>query len=231
MRLSTLFLMFGIFLGFLSLSVVSTNAATTSDDQVMCPMIYAPVCGTVQVQCIMAPCEPVRQTFGNSCVAGASKATSVTEGACEDTPTSTGVLVGGDRDIHGCIASAGYTWSTVSQSCVRPWEVSTKKSPREALKAHTWNLVSLNGKAITQSGTLTFQRNTFHAKLCNIMNGKYIALKDRIYSRDVISTMMYCDGDIMTVENLLGQRGLTYMVGDTELTIMTLSGDTIKWKK
>lgn len=32
------------------------------------------------------------------------------------------VLVGNDRDEHGCIGSAGYIWSEVSHQCVRPWE-------------------------------------------------------------------------------------------------------------
>lgn len=32
------------------------------------------------------------------------------------------VTVGGDKDTHGCIASAGYTWSTLKDSCVRPFE-------------------------------------------------------------------------------------------------------------
>jgi len=31
-------------------------------------------------------------------------------------------LVGGDRDEHGCIGSAGYVWSTEKQQCIRPWE-------------------------------------------------------------------------------------------------------------
>lgn len=30
---------------------------------------------------------------------------------------------GGDRDIHGCIATAGYTWSEVLEACVRLFEV------------------------------------------------------------------------------------------------------------
>lgn len=35
------------------------------------------------------------------------------------------ILVGGDRDSHGCIPSAGYIWSESSQKCVRPWEENT----------------------------------------------------------------------------------------------------------
>jgi len=34
-----------------------------------------------------------------------------------------GRLVGNDRDEHGCIPSAGYTWSNALHDCVRVWEV------------------------------------------------------------------------------------------------------------
>ena len=30
--------------------------------------------------------------------------------------------VGADRDKHGCIGSAGYTWSEELGQCIRPWE-------------------------------------------------------------------------------------------------------------
>jgi len=31
-------------------------------------------------------------------------------------------IVGGDRDEHGCIGSAGYSWCDDSNSWIRPWE-------------------------------------------------------------------------------------------------------------
>lgn len=34
-------------------------------------------------------------------------------------------LVGGNRDEHGCIGSAGYTWSYALHDCVRLWEAGT----------------------------------------------------------------------------------------------------------
>lgn len=37
---------------------------------------------------------------------------------------STGQLVGGDRDAHGCIGSAGYSWCEAKQKCLRVWEES-----------------------------------------------------------------------------------------------------------
>jgi len=35
---------------------------------------------------------------------------------------NTGNIVGGDRDEHGCIGSAGYSWCEPLQQCVRLWE-------------------------------------------------------------------------------------------------------------
>ena len=32
------------------------------------------------------------------------------------------LIVGGDRDEHGCIGSAGYSWCESKQECLRPWE-------------------------------------------------------------------------------------------------------------
>lgn len=35
-------------------------------------------------------------------------------------------MVGNDKDEHGCIASAGYTWSEVQQNCIRLFESGTR---------------------------------------------------------------------------------------------------------
>jgi len=36
--------------------------------------------------------------------------------------TTPGPVLGGDRDEHGCIPSAGYTWCEAKQNCLRTWE-------------------------------------------------------------------------------------------------------------
>lgn len=49
----------------------------------VCIELYEPVCGQVQVECIKAPCYPIKQTFSNSCKACAnSRVMSYTEGEC-----------------------------------------------------------------------------------------------------------------------------------------------------
>jgi len=50
---------------------------------VACNMIYAPVCASVAIECIKAPCYPVQQTFSNRCVMEQNKlATFVHDGEC-----------------------------------------------------------------------------------------------------------------------------------------------------
>ena len=53
--------------------------------------------------------------------------------------TDDGNLLGSDRDIHGCIASAGYSWCDRSNQCERPWELAKKEgfdNNREQFEAH-----------------------------------------------------------------------------------------------
>ena len=42
---------------------------------------------------------------------------------CNVTSKSSVVKVGSDRDKHGCIHSAGYTWSEINKTCLRPFEL------------------------------------------------------------------------------------------------------------
>jgi hypothetical protein len=36
-------------------------------------------------------------------------------------------MVGGDKDVHGCIPSAGYQWCGKENKCVRSWELAKEK--------------------------------------------------------------------------------------------------------
>ncbi len=86
-----------------------------------CTKEYMPVCGMVQVQCVAAPCNPVRTDFGNRCMAESAWAFDITDGTCimsESTPP----MVWWDKDEYGCIPSAGYTWDDSMKSCIRSWE-------------------------------------------------------------------------------------------------------------
>lgn len=50
-------------------------------------------------------------------------------GGCRSAPVvSPARVVGGDRDVHGCIGSAGYAWCPRTGRCERPWELAAEKS-------------------------------------------------------------------------------------------------------
>lgn len=44
-----------------------------NQNPVMCTMEYMPVCAEVAVQCVRAPCPPIKETFGNRCMMNANK--------------------------------------------------------------------------------------------------------------------------------------------------------------
>jgi hypothetical protein len=49
----------------------------------VCPEMYAPVCGLVQIQCVTTPCNPIPETFSNGCSACAQgNVISYTAGVC-----------------------------------------------------------------------------------------------------------------------------------------------------
>ncbi|MDN7425907.1 MULTISPECIES: hypothetical protein [unclassified Burkholderia] len=45
-------------------------------------------------------------------------------------------LVGGDRDAHGCIGSAGYAWCARTQQCERPWELAKAQGFANSAQAY-----------------------------------------------------------------------------------------------
>ena len=47
-------------------------------------------------------------------------------------------MPGSDRDAHGCIASAGYSWCARSQQCERPWELAEKQGFAVTRDAFEW---------------------------------------------------------------------------------------------
>lgn len=76
----------------------------------VCIELYNPVCGADG------------KTYGNPCKAQCQNIAVVSQGPCGGKATSTQNIVGGDKDEHGCIGSAGYSWCEAKQKCLRIWE-------------------------------------------------------------------------------------------------------------
>lgn len=43
-------------------------------------------------------------------------------------------LLGGDKDAHGCVGSAGYQWCEIKQKCLRSWEEECSISSEDEVK-------------------------------------------------------------------------------------------------
>jgi hypothetical protein len=68
------------------------------------------------IACLLVAFVYVASTYfapSSSQAAASSSATAADLGA---------PMVGNDRDSHGCIGSAGYSWCEAANQCVRPWE-------------------------------------------------------------------------------------------------------------
>jgi membrane-bound inhibitor of C-type lysozyme len=48
--------------------------------------------------------------------------TTFTDCLAENTEEPEPILVGGDKDEHGCLGSAGYSWCALKNKCLRVWE-------------------------------------------------------------------------------------------------------------
>lgn len=57
--------------------------AEPKNEDIFCTQEYDPVCGEIDVQCIKAPCPPVKLTFSNSCFAELGNAKNITKGECK----------------------------------------------------------------------------------------------------------------------------------------------------
>jgi len=71
------------------------------------------------------------------------------------------VIVGGDRDAHGCIPSAGYTWCEPKQKCLRSWEEACFSSAFETM---AWQLAQLHGDTQSKISLTMVNQTETHAR-------------------------------------------------------------------
>lgn len=60
-------------------------------------------------------------------------------------------VVGGDRDVHGCIGSAGYTYSQIKNKCVRTFEQKIKLKEVGSDKSYTSMTAVIFNKSMTKA--------------------------------------------------------------------------------
>lgn len=94
----------------------------------MCTTEYMPVCAQPPMQdcpsgmqCIQVMPQP--ETYGNACHMRLEGAKKIHDGACADRAVVIDeIYPGSDRDTYGCTGSAGYSWDSDLERCIRPWD-------------------------------------------------------------------------------------------------------------
>lgn len=77
-----------------------------------------------------------------------------------------GKMVGADRDDHGCLASAGYTWSEALHQCVRLWEAGTRVENGSRAVYLVFDADSLRAEIfLPDGGSVLCKRQAAHANV------------------------------------------------------------------
>ncbi len=67
-------------------------------------------------------------------------------------------VVGGDKDAHGCIGSAGYTWCQLKSKCLRQWEEPCIVNDNQEIEAIKQALIKKNNWAEDMSLEVTINK-------------------------------------------------------------------------
>jgi len=79
-------------------------------------------------------------------------------------------LIGGDKDSHGCLIAAGYSWCEAKQKCLRVWE-----EPCEGVWWYDQNLNMCRQKALTwndKTASLGYYKTSNDCKNANVQPPK-----------------------------------------------------------
>lgn len=86
---------------------VPAHDSEVTNNEKPCTKEFKPVCGDIEVQCITTPCDPIKTTFDNRCLAENEGAKNITEGACTDE----------NPDPEGACLSFDGTWLSDYKEC------------------------------------------------------------------------------------------------------------------
>ena len=83
--------------------------------------------------------------------------TALLASACTHHPINR--LVGADRDEHGCLGSAGYTWSDALHQCVRLWETGERITAGSRCAFLLFSADSTYTEIFTNEGKILLRRD------------------------------------------------------------------------
>jgi hypothetical protein len=115
-------------------------------------------------------------------------------------------IVGNDRDKHGCIGSAGYTWSVLKKECVRTFELT--HTDKNALE-----LISIDN---TQKMTVLFSSDKTKAEIFYSGGNRVVnkSIKGNVYvlknNRNIVEKLINLKGKWQFVKVNNGKKEVLY---------------------
>ncbi len=131
--------------------------------------------------------------FGLLALSGCNHPNKQSSGSTIEQPTAKQTPIGGTKDEHGCLVSAGQTWSEIRQNCIQVFHEGIRLNP----------VVAEDGKAVT-SAFLLYSTDSSKAELFMPEGQKNSIIldntRDKIYMHDGYrfdgkENMLYINGE------------------------------------
>ena len=81
-------------------------------------------------------------------------------------------FLGGQRDDHGCLSAAGYTWSDVLHQCVRVWEIADRLEQGSRTAFVLFSADSARAEIFTTDGSVICMRDKVETNKWNEKRGQ-----------------------------------------------------------
>ena len=89
-------------------------------------------------------------------------------------------IVGSDKDVHGCIGSAGYSWCERTEKCERPWELAKQDGFNNTMKDFEKYCLSQNASDkevhTTHSKNISESKMKSSSEIAKSFTGKVVYL-------------------------------------------------------
>lgn len=143
------------------------------------------------------------------------------------------VVVGGDRDAHGCIASAGYHYSPSLKNCIRSWEYYTINRPTSTdpvIQKHidtiTQNFIQESEEDIARTHTQDPSRYTLNITLTRVNDPHlHVTLMQAdqytagAHGSHTLASWNYRDSKLLVLKELLTPKQLQKISQNARITL------------
>jgi hypothetical protein len=113
-------------------------------------------------------------------------------------------VVGGDRDQHGCIGSAGYKWCPSEQRCMRMWEEFCPEYPEQFRVTDFKSCVAAGNPVMESHPRQCIHDGTTYHEVINDQETQLATIAQEYCGQDEVDSVYICGSYVQVVSSLLG---------------------------